>query len=337
MFLLSLVVLLVTVDADITSVPSRITSVRIHGNKAEVTRELKLNDYEDGNYIYIRVDNLPNQLEDKSVRIKGVGNAEIVESSVTSRALSRDLEPGFKRQLIFLQQLLTHVSGEIDASRAAVQRNKAQKDYVEIYTRISIDPYTQKSQQNTKDIQHQEDIHTGGAMLTLQAMTEMLAFQDSITADMDHKIAVVSKELSDGLLRLNALQSSIDMLRNKGIYTPYIVDDKLYCPESVNCQCPSLAIPAVWPASTSSKSVEVRILTDHSPGANIGASGTNSLSQTHKKPLKLSITYLASPARWYPEYDIRLEGEGGEGGGSISQYRLEVDYYAAVEQQTQEV
>lgn len=296
---------------EVVSLTGKVTSVKIYGNKAEVTREFIFEDYEEDSYVTIRLDGLPTQLEDKSVRVRGTGRAEIIESTVASRALPRDAQPDFIRQLTFLEQVASHISGAVDSSRATIQRAKAQKEYVESYTRASIDPGKRKT----------GDGNTAPAMISTAAMTEILSFQESVTVDMDRKIAVASQDLAENIAHLSTVQGRIDALKNKGIYTPLMVNGQLYCPPLLDCVAPLLMATRSWLPTSSSKSVEVRLLT---------ARGTGGV----KRPLTLSVTYLTGPARWYPEYDIRLEGDSGD---MARQCLIEVDYYAAVEQQTEEV
>lgn len=298
------------------SAVSEVTHVKIHGNEAEVTREVSLHDYVEDSYITVSIDGLTRQLEDKSVRVKGVGRAEIIESSVSSRALPRESIPGFKSQMFFLQSLASHVSGEIDAARAALQRGRAQKDYVESYTRSSIEAGKMRP----------ADGSLAPQMLSTQAMMEILTFQDNVSVEMDKKIAVATKDLSVWNARASAIQSTLDALKNRGVYTPFMVEGKLYCPDAVDCANPLLSSEAAWPLSVSSKSVEVRIHTGRIPAGE------------PKAPLVLLVTYLAGPARWYPEYDVRLDGDAKKSDKQVSrQYVIEVDYYAAVEQFTEEV
>lgn len=313
MFITAALFVLATADEQVISVSSKVSSVKIHGNKAEVTRSLSVDKYRDDSYVTVRVDGLTNQLEDRSVRVKGLGRAEIIESTVSSRTVPRDAMPEYRLQMAFLQQLGDHLAGQSDAARASLQRAKAQKDYVEMYTRTSIDPNKRKPEDGTP----------APALLPAQSMLEILAFQDSVAADMDTKIAAASRDLAASTARASAIQSSLEALRNRGIYTPYMVDGKLFCPEMVDCSNPVVSAPASWPPSVASKSLEVRLRTAKGAAA---------------EPLLLSFSYLAGPARWYPEYDIRLEGDAAHANGEASrQYLIEVDYYAAVEQMTQEV
>lgn len=293
--------------------PSKVTSVKIHGNKAEVSREFELAEYEDDSYILVRVDGLTNQLEDKSVRVKGVGRAEIIESSVSSRAVPRDLDPVYGAQLSFLQRLAAHAAAAVETSKAALQRAAAQKEYVQSYTKASI---------ASKPSLPTGDSTAPSPMLSIQAMTEILAFQDSVAAEMDVKAATAARDVAVGSARLRAIQSSVDALRSRGVYTPYTEEGLLYCPSDMDCSAPSLATATTWPLSAAAKAVEVRVR-------------TGSAAPGRPKPaLKFSLSYMAGPARWYPEYDIRLEGDSAQ---SSRQYSIEVDYYAAVEQQTMEV
>jgi hypothetical protein len=312
-----------------SAVSSRVTAVKIHGNNAEVTREFELTAYEPGAYCVVHVDGLTAKLEDKSVRVKGVGAAEIIESSVAARSVPRAANPAYTARLDHLRRLLQLEEAGVEACKAGRVRAAAQQEYVELFTRASIRGSGGK---RTPEHHAAEDAAEAGkaavapAALSVQSLAEILTFQDTVGREMDLLIAAARQEHSRHDAHIEAIQSRIAALQNKGVYTPYLVDGKLFCPPGAaagDCD-PSLAAPAAWPAALASKSVEVRIRTAPVPASAAWAT----------TPLKFSITYLAGPARWYPEYDIRLEGNAA---GGSRQYLLEIDYYAGVEQQTQEV
>ena len=311
------------------AVASKITYVKIHGNKAEVTREFEMSTYQPDSYCIVRVNDLTTQLEDKSVRVKGVGKAEIIESSVISMATTRDKNSAYMNQLAFLQRLSVHLRAEIEGCRAAQVRSAAQKDYVEMFTKASI------SGESTKRPVGVGSESGTTPTISVQSLTEILKFQDSIAIEIDSIIATVTNKLNQNNLHLQAVQSRIEELQHKGVYSPYFVDGKLFCPSATDAsfssaECgvsPSLVSTAVYPAVLASKSIEVRIRT---------ASMTSDTKEL-MTPMKFSVTYLAGPAQWYPEYDIRLEGNADTEGGGARQYHIEVDYYAAIEQKTQEV
>lgn len=306
----------------VVSVTSRVSSVKIHGNKAEVTREFETAEYDYDSYCTVRVEGLTAQMEDKSVRVKGVGAAEILESAVTSQSTSRDSSPVLAAQTAFLQELVHYVSAEVDAAKAAVSRSGAQKQYVDMYTRTRLDEGRKPppSLPSAAGGGHGESVT---ATLSVESMAEVLRFQDAVAADMDQKIATANRKLREQLGHLRALETRMQTLRDSGEYDPYVVDGRLFCPASMDCSDTAVSAPSVLPSVVASKSVEIRVHT--APAAS---------SSNTKPPLKFSVTYLAGPARWYAEYDIRLEGNAV---GSSRQYLIEVDYYAAVEQQTHEV
>ena len=304
-------------DSCSASVTSTVESVRIHGNKAEVTRSFEFPTYELDTYCSIRVDGLTAQLEDRSVRVKGVGDAEIIESSVSSQSMTRDVNPAYVAQLAYLQRLLSALTADAESVQSLITRSLTQKDYLGMYTKATIG--------GKSGSQSDENTGSSAAVPSVQSISEVLKFQDSMAEEMDHKIAAAKLHLAELNEKQRDVQSQLDSLRKNGIYTPYYENGKLVCYDTIDCSDPNLSISSFWPATVASKSVAVRVRT-----------GTDE----DKLPLKFSVTYLAGPARWYPEYDIRLEGDAmdaQERDTKSRTYQIELDYYAAVEQQTHEV
>lgn len=289
---------------------STVQEVTIGGTIAEVTRAFNLQNVPNGFHSVV-VDHLPNTVDEKSIQVVGLGDAEVVSTIIQNQVIAREHDVDFVAMVSSVNSVHTKLTEGLHSLTMEHRRVSARI--------ISLDTYIQ-------DAMHTSASRT--TPLTLEQLTQTLDYQEKALSGLNEKLVILDR-------KINATQTSISTLLNIG--------DKLqkhgyYQNLFLSAPAPSMSLELVelmktlptaekvWPSSQPTKQLHINI---HVPGT------------TAVKTLAFTINYMTSPASWQAEYDLRLDSPSDSSTTTTAiipskEYKLRVGMYATVMQSTQE-
>ena len=176
---------------------STITDVTITGNVAEVTRSFVLTNPPEGLSSVLVLD-LPNTLDERSIKVSGRGGGQVVSTEMSSRTPNRENDAAFSKlatDLELLHSKLADQIRELGEERTGVSdRFEAMKVYIRHY---------QQSSNYTK---------------TIQLQTEVLDFQEKETKDARVKFLALDAQTRAAQETLDTVSAMLDNLHVNGYY-----------------------------------------------------------------------------------------------------------------------
>ena len=298
-----------TIRALVLNVPSStIREVTIGGTIAEITRTFDLHNVPNGLHNIV-IDHLPNTVDEKSIQVAGLGDAEVVSTTIENRVIARESDNEFSELVSTLKKVYTKLTEGLHSLTLEHRR---------VYGRIaSLDSYVQ-------DVMRTSVSHT--TPLTLDQLTATLDYQEKALGDLNEKILVLDQKMNATQNAVSTLVTMNDKLQKHGLY------QNLFLPTSALKIAAEMVdsikrLPSserVWPSSVPTKQLHINI---HVPGTAV------------VKTLAFTLGYMTSPAHWQTEYDLRLDSPADSTSTATSstpskEYKLRVGMYASVTQST---
>eukprot|EP00598_Pedospumella_elongata_P005988 CAMPEP_0184970786 /NCGR_PEP_ID=MMETSP1098-20130426/3135_1 /TAXON_ID=89044 /ORGANISM="Spumella elongata, Strain CCAP 955/1" /LENGTH=711 /DNA_ID=CAMNT_0027492765 /DNA_START=79 /DNA_END=2214 /DNA_ORIENTATION=- len=300
-----------TITALVLNVPSStIREVTIGGTIAEITRTFNLHDVPNGLHSVV-IDHLPSTVDEKSIQVAGLGDAEVVSTTVENQVIARELDKEFAELVSTLKRVYTKLTEGLHSLTLEHRR---------VYGRIaSLDSYVQ-------DVMRTSVSRT--TPLTLDQLTATLDYQEKALGDLTEKILALDQKINATQNVVATLVTINDKLQKHGLY------QNLFLPTSaLNIAAEMLdsikRLPSserVWPSSVPTKQLHINI---HVPGTTV------------VKTLAFTLGYMTSPASWQAEYDLRLDSPADSISTATSstpskEYKLRVGMYASVAQSSRD-
>ena len=300
-----------TIRALVLNVPSStIREVTIGGTIAEITRTFDLHDVPNGLHSIV-IDHLPSTVDEKSIQVAGLGEAEVVSTTIENQVIARELDKEFAELVSTLKKVYTKLTEGLHSLTLEHRR---------IYGRIaSLDSYVQDAVRTSV---------SRTTPLTLDQLTATLDYQEKALGDLNEKILALDQKINATENAVATLVTMNDKLQKHGLY------QNLFLPTSaLNIAAEMLdsikRLPSserVWPSSVPTKQLHINI---HVP------------STTVVKTLAFTLGYMTSPANWQAEYDLRLDSPADSTSTATSstpskEYKLRVGMYASVAQSSHE-
>jgi hypothetical protein len=299
---------------------SSITDVRILGNTAEIQREFVANNVNSG-YNTVILQHLPHSVDEQSIRVKGKGDTAItlLSTMVRDNVVGRNDDDVYTLCMEKLSLVKKRILDEL---------NQYSTEYSQLDIRLrTIEKYVQSYLDN-----RDSSSATADSRLSPEKMIEILNFQDK-------EVAVCNKALLSLKVSMNAtnaaliiVNQAIGALSTHGVYAPLTCKD-LY-PHSSGpstaavCEAlPNIIEAQYWPESKSEKELHLKL---HVPSSDTHTTSGKSGSSN----IVFTLTHLAHTASWRPEYDVHLEGSATADRKDSNGYSLQIDFFAAVTQNT---
>lgn len=253
---------------------SKITSVTVLGNIAEVERSFSLS-LNDG-YSDILIPELPQNIDENSIKLKGKGSAIFLSTDLQSDHSTRASDKTYINTENYLSSSLMSLQSSFSEHQLSYDTLNQRKNFLSTY----FNSIFQSVPESKSDL------------IALDKLTEMLDFQvtdDTKTNNKINEIKILLNQMQD---KINKIQSTIVVLQRTGTFIPPYDS---YC-ESFPCEKNEVTH---WPERKESNSLRI----------NVYVSPTKS-----KEPITQSfvITYFASPASWKMQYDILLDTASGD-------------------------
>lgn len=224
-----------------------------------------------------------------------MGSATLLSTYVENRVVGRDEDSDFVKTLSMLRSFREEYFKKADALG---------RQYALLQTRNSaIENYVRGAFQDSR-----ETFSTDRAM-------EILKFQDQQLTDTNKELLYLQSSLNESNRMIDVVTICMSKLLNEGYYSPILCN-------SGDSDCATHIKPLpdqerYWSPSKEQKNLILKII--------VPPSGkTKSLSFT------LSYMTAVGTALWYPQYDIRVEGDMNED----RKYEIEIDFFGVVHQST---
>mmetsp|Transcript_870 Transcript_870/g.1809 ORF Transcript_870/g.1809 Transcript_870/m.1809 type:complete len:763 (-) Transcript_870:690-2978(-) len=312
---------------------SEIKEVTIGVNTAEVERSLIVKGIPTGSHTIV-VDNLPNTIDENSIKVSGLGDAVIVSTVVQNKVTPRTNDALYNENLVSLRAIdkaISDLSRNIDLQlKLSNARFAAVAQYVE-------NLLSKPSKETTAAVPDR---------VSLQQLTETLDYQEKEQA-LSHSRQAELTALRGKVNELSGtLQNMLTALVTYGRYFNSISDqitNEVFAWPDRSEELSSTLSPLsaglaevgalvralskeshVFPPNKKSKELHINI---HVPKA---VEGGNTL--------ELDLSYMASPASWQAEYDLRLEKVASQDKNEVmdQHYEMKVGLFAVVRQSTGE-
>lgn len=306
---ISVLLLALTLEGSLVSIPNTgIKQVTISGQEAEIQKEFKVTDLEHGYHTLI-VRDLPESIDEKTIRIKGKGYVELLSTMIENVVINREQDDNYNLIYNNLQSVVNELSRVHQLNNFELERVKLRVHTVQLYTSMTINS-SQISETNALSLDKINEYITYQDEVMKKSITEMHSIQTKI-----YTVQSLQKLFINCVERLQKIgkyipvnsQSSLIELHDENL-------DKLYS------KLPSNEL--LFLETMVKKNLHIRIFIPE----DVANGSSNKYIHTFE------LTYGASPAQWNPQYDIKVENKNDETG----KYLVAIDFYAAVEQRTGE-
>eukprot|EP00598_Pedospumella_elongata_P007590 CAMPEP_0184973110 /NCGR_PEP_ID=MMETSP1098-20130426/5006_1 /TAXON_ID=89044 /ORGANISM="Spumella elongata, Strain CCAP 955/1" /LENGTH=776 /DNA_ID=CAMNT_0027495535 /DNA_START=48 /DNA_END=2378 /DNA_ORIENTATION=+ len=289
---------------------STISDVTISGNVAEVTRSFVLTNPPEG-LNSVLVCDLPNTLDERSIKVTGRGGGQVVSTEMSSKNPNRENDAAFSQLATDLEKLhgkLADQIQELAEERTGIsERFQAMKVYI-------------------RHFEHSN--HHNKTIPSIQLQNEVLNFQEKET-----KLARVQTSALDAKTRatqetLDTVSAMLDNLHVYGYYKNLFVHPtgpRAYSHADLFEELQSLPLEEkYWPASNVQKNLNIYFFV--LPFEETG----------YDRELTFTLKYMATPAQWQAEYDVRVETVENASTTKKGSVAVRIGLYALVTQSSRE-